>query len=312
MERLVELALQSKSLEELMGLAKEEGHQFDSEEILLKDLHDHWQSYLRMELDRDYSERPLPKKMPYLETTIKGKRCRVYGVVHEINPSRSYATLVREAFSAPLWLIEQNVRKVFNHHHGIEIPDHYVKRGKFFPEMPKVFRQGVLRGVTFPFSTIATFESRLKEREIKSRALTKGVTPHEALSIYHPLSIFNENLPNHLDLELRERRKNILYSNWQRRSAYQAEFLRVWRQQEDRNILVGAAHATDIIHFLEKGTKSQKIVDVANRHAELLQNDPEKFHSLYSRIANGEKTMLSLAAFSGFVTPYAALAYFLF
>ncbi len=304
MNSIPELALQAKTLEELMELAKEEGHQFDSEEILLKDLHDHWQSYLRMELDRDYSERPLPKKMPYLETTIKGKRCRVYGVVHEINPSRSYATLVREAFSAPLWLIEQNVREVFNHHHGIEIPDHYVKRGKIFSNLPTFFGRGILKAISLPFATI--------QNQKKRREGVQKLTPLEALSIYHPLSILNENLPNHLDLELRERRKNVSYSNFQRRSAYQAEFLRVWKQQEDRNILVGAVHATDIIHFLEKGTKSQKIVDVANRHAELLQNDPEKFHSLYSRIANGEKAMLSLAAFSGFVTPYAALVYFLF
>ncbi len=303
MNSIPELALQAKSLEELMGLAKEEGHHFDSEELLLKNLHDHWQNYLRTELDRDYSERPLPHKMPYLETTIKGKQCRVYGIVHETNPSKSYVTLVREAFSTPLWLIEQNVKEVFNHHHGIEIPDHYVNRGKIFSDLPTFFAQGVLGAITLSFATIPNQ---------KKRKVIQELTPIEAFSIYHPPSIFNENLPNHLDLELRERRKNVSYSNWQRRSAYQAEFLRAWKQQEDRNILVGVAHATDIIHFLEKGTKNQKIVDVANRHAELLQNDPEKFHSLYSRIANGEKTILSLATVSGFVTPYAALVYFLF
>ncbi len=309
MKTLPELALQAKSLEELMTVAREQGQRFDCEELLLRDLQNCWKSYLRAEIDRDYSERPLPEIMPHLETTIKGKRCRVYGVVHEINPSPLYLKLVQGVFSTPLWLIEQNLKKILYLKEGIEIPDHYIKKGKFFTDLPGFFGDGVLRGITFPFSTIATRRSRLEEREIKLRA--RKLTPFEALSIYHPSSIFNENLPCHLDLEVRERKKPASYSNYQRRSAYQAEFLRAWMDQDDRNILVGAAHATDIIHFLEKGTKNQKIVDVANRHAELLRGDPEQYHAMYSRIANGEKVILSLAAFTGAVTPYAALAYLL-
>jgi len=305
MNGLPELALQAKSLEELMKLAAERGYKINSEKLFLRDLQDQWQAYLRTELTEwgdGYSTRPLPTTIPHLETTIKGKHCGVYGVIHEQEPSEPYLKMVKEVFSLPHWLIEQNLKKKFNLRSGIEIPDHYIKKWKGLADLPKYFALGFRRGITFP----------LTKTENRKRTQKSELTLAEAASLHHPPSIFNKNLPCHLDLELKEREKNPVYSEWQRRSAYQAEFLRAWRDQDDRNILVGAAHATDIIHFLEKRIGDQRIVDLAHNHAELLQTDPEKYYSMYAWIRNLEMTTIQITMVTGFVTPYATLAYLLF
>lgn len=337
MEKLAKLALRAKSIDDFVALVREDGYPIKSEKALFKELHRKWKKTIYLITEYGfYDKAPTPEELPHLETRVEKELYRVYGVAHDENPSESYLELVSKTCqsicqsSNCLW--EQYVQETLHGSLGREIPDHCAKRGGIFSSMPSHWTAGLTYGFLLPFLLLSKISkigkpSLKNPEEEKRRELDRKIlTDTEAITFYLPPVALSPELPIHLDLELREREKTVYYSQNQLRSAYQAEFLRAWNIPElttekqleektggskekihEKNIFVGAAHAYEVIHFLENGTKNQRVVDLAHRHAELLNTDPEKFQSFCQKIKARETTTISIASWTGLMTPYALL-----
>ncbi|MBS3169735.1 hypothetical protein J4210_04580 [Candidatus Woesearchaeota archaeon] len=317
MKPLPKLALQAVSIDDFVTLAGQAGHLVKDEDILLEHLKEEWLKYrLYIFLRKDYSHLPLPNQLPHLETEKDGITYTVFGIVHEQEPSQPYLHIVKNTAPALAGLWEQNVMKHFAHLQGIEIPDHYVKKQRDLRLVNSSFWDGFTDGIVLPLLPLFIPQIREKRRVEKEKKEKKEtmLTALEAITLSEPFAIIPfAELPIHLHLELAERVRPTSYSPYQRRSAYMAEFLKAWDNRAPRKtITVGAGHVLEIIHFLEKGTKDQQIVDLAWGDAELLNSDPLEFHHFYRRYKTKERLLGSIAIGSGFLTPYALLAKWLF
>lgn len=337
MTNLPFLALQAKSIDDFVALVREDGYLIKSEKALLKELHRKWKKTIYLITESGlYDRTTIPDELPCLETRIEKESYRVYGVAHDENPSELYLELVGRTCqsicqsSNCAW--EQYVQETLHCTQGREIPDHCAKRGGIFSSVHQHWTAGLTYGIFLPFlllgkiSKIGKSPPKNPEEEKRRELDRKRLTDAEAITFYLPPVALSPELPIHLDLELREREKIVHYSQNQLRSAYQAEFLRTWNIPEltpekqleeetggcgekihEKNIFVGAAHAYEVIHFLENGTKNQRVVDLAHQHAELLNIDPEKFQSFCQKIKTRETAAISIASWSGLMTPYTLL-----
>jgi hypothetical protein len=90
-----------------------------------------------------------------------------------------------------------------------------------------------------------------------------------------PQVIQNERggLPDHLTLEL-EIQNGVPMDFITKRSAFQAEFMRHWKKNEDRALHVGGMHSTEINFFLKHGVADHVICERAAKHAYNAENRP--------------------------------------
>ncbi len=313
------LALKADTIDDLVARALEEGHPVISEDALLEKLRREWRTYILAKLILSQVSDPsipLPEQIPHSETQRDGTSYRVYGIAHDSRPSEPYLELVRKTCAPFVGLWEQGLPKFFSHDGGIEIPDHYAARHWPFSNIPICYRQGLRFGLALPIILPLLMLDVLNGGSLSSSMKREGLTPVEAMTLHWSSREFSPSFPLHLELELTERKKTTPYSQTQRRSGYQAEFLRAWNQQrteyngrdEPKNITVGAGHVEEILIFLKNGIKDQKTVDLAHRHAELLHTDPERFTALCERIKNREGLTNDFAYHAGILTPYALLA----
>ena len=127
----------------------------------------------------------------------------------------------------------------------------------------------------------------------------------------------HQSIPANIRILLVEKEGRPYDPLMQRRSAYQAEFLRAWKKGEERKILAGIGHAPEIKHFLLHGVKEAEIVERAHAHAELLERDPQQYASLrnwlnmqtyFTTIAAGMTASLGWGLGTGL--PVFAVAYY--
>ena len=168
---------------------------------------------------------------------------------------------------------------------------------------------GFLSGVTLPLHVYLRFRNAKRTRTILNEmAKISLFTPRYDTIILNEKydKTFNImfdhpfNLPSSISLELKQDLNLPLNSVLDLRSAYMAEFAREWKKEEDRNILVGAAHTPQIKYFLEKGVKDQRIVDLAHEHAALAKDDLDKlvhYHSSPTIKSNKLKQASAKATF---------------
>lgn len=319
MNSLPELALQAKSIDELIDLCGKNGHHFSSEDALITILRSKWAwMKARMEKKNEPSENFFPgKKLPSLGVMMDGTTYSIYGIIHDQKCGEDYINLINQTVSSEgNWLIEQNLKKIVGFSNGTEILDHAAAPDPVY-DPKRNYLLGVLLGtLALPFFSGVAVSKRMRRTYISYRKREKEVFQTLAQkSITEPLELFSQSLdlPYYIDLELRERHSPAKYTDLQRRSAYQAEFLRLWHPQQckqEKNILVGAAHAPEIFYFLRNGVKDQKMTDLAGKHARLLNEDPERYAARVRRAGQLEKGLIWTSTALGILTPYAVAGSF--
>ncbi len=320
MEKLVELALQAKSLEELMTLSKANGNQYQSEEDLIRELYWNWETEVNKRMKRESGLSSFAQqKLPPMELVKDGTTYSIYGIAHDKECGKDYIDLINRTVCADEnWLIEQNLKKMLGISNGIEIVDHSVAP-RSVSNPGKNYLGGILMGVLGPlFLAGLGVSGRVRRVRRQYKTIKKEFIQEIAKkTITGPLELFfeNQDLPYYVDLELRERKSPPEYTGVQQRSAYQAEFMRFWNpslSRQEKNILVGAAHAAEVVYFLQRGVKEQRITDLAGKHARLLEEDPEKYAALVKRTKLLETGVVVSSEILGVLTPYAMAGYFLF
>ncbi|MBI4152196.1 hypothetical protein HY495_00665 [Candidatus Woesearchaeota archaeon] len=312
---LPELALQAESIDDFVALAGQEGHVVKDEDTLLKQLGEEWVKYQLKKFKEDYRHFPLPDQLPHLETEKDGITYTVFGIVHGPKPSQPYLHIVKNTAPALAGLWEEGIRERFKYSSGISIPDHHAGKWKEYEAVQKFIARGVANSLLLPCALLLSpFGKSAKEiQKTESEEEKQELTQHEATSFFQTFPEQNFNFPLHLSLELAERTRPAHYTTVQRRSAYMAEFLRTWdNRAPSKTITAGAGHVTEIIHFLEKGTKDSQIVDLAQKDAELLNNDPREFHHFYQRVWRREGIANTSAFLFGLAAPYFSIGFFLF
>lgn len=91
------------------------------------------------------------------------------------------------------------------------------------------------------------------------------------------------------------------YTSVQRRSAYHAEFARLWKPGEPKKVLAGAGHAPEIEYFWANGVKDSRITDIAAAHIELLAQHYDEFMSFVDRSEHTLKGQETWAEFVGYL-----------
>lgn len=109
------------------------------------------------------------------------------------------------------------------------------------------------------------------------------------------------DLPAYADLQLRNSLRPASYTLDQRKSAYMAEFMRVWQPDSERALLADAKHAAEVQYFLTYRIADSAVVELAQKHAELLLSDQLKFASPAATVGNVMTRADNLAVYASMV-----------
>ena len=283
------------SIDALIGLYAQKGLIFPNQRNFINAVRRDWRLE-RKRLLKEVKTKEVPAQLPSLEVLVDGAKVRIRGVAHKPGLDEQVIALVTDAVNSSNhanWLFEQKVKSDFPKAlAGIELPDFLLFYFKDYFAM--YFQRGLVVGAKLPVACtiglvgildywVTKLYSGISRRGKGSGFVQDYFTlqslyfDRQLLNV--PLRAFTSSLPAYVDIQLREM-GNKKYNPTQRRSAYSAEFLRFWRANEEREIVVGAGHAPEVEYFLRHGVKSTAITELAYRHVELFEEDPEKFFKL--------------------------------
>lgn len=278
--------VKANTIDELLNQYIRTGHTFTPQQDFFVTVRNDWQAGRAALWGKTIKEinsgqlPPIPQRPPSIEVIIDGVIYRIYGETHGVRESvEEYGRLfLQELNAATNLLLEQKI-KVRNPTDAtavVEMFDHsllppYYGIPQMLPILPYAFHSAI--------------------SYISSKIGKKVLTPHELFEtmalvrLSMPLELSAMSLPAYVELELRERAKQAKYSltRSQKRSAYMAEFARLWRRGEDKALLVGAKHAPEMKYFLLRGVKDPRITELASRHVELLKTDPERYQRMKAK-----------------------------
>lgn len=311
----------ASSIDELISLYESKGCSFNRQNGFLNFLEKQWAKHRVQIRKQAFSQ----EKILPLEVVAGDETFNIFGVVHEMfmfgfsfSPPYDYKSLVRESIPnrgtlfAEHYLLDYST---FRSESIVEMPDHVAApystalrgfRANFFSGLmiTPVLALGV---ALLPYTLWRN--KRTRKNEDSGKELYGSFLPlvydGNKNSLLH-------KLPPVVEIELREQRGIGRYNTIQARSAYQAEFARYSKCEGGKNLVVGAIHTQEIEYFLKKGTKDQRIVDLAGSHAELLQEDQNKYTSLLKNIRGGHKAVALAGFLSGLSIPSYALYQLIF
>src|SRR3989344_7395933 len=261
-------------IDELRALYEEKRGSFRSEREFLRFLKNDWRRICN-NYNRDSEEQA---KFKLLEVIIDRVFYNIYGISVDPTLGKEYRKIISNTVKpGQNWLLEQNLGLYLQlPEKAIEIPDNLVASRSHLCK--KGLSDFLLDSCSLPFYVPFYVADSITGENIFALNRTEAL---ERLSL-HPEK-FTTPLPSYVKIELNEKQDPVKYTPDQARSAYQAEFMRAWKEREDKNILVELSHAPQIQYFLRKGVKDQKIVDAAQSQAELLEQDAEKFSELVKK-----------------------------
>ncbi len=313
MDSIDEIIMTSRSTREVETRLREQGLDFQNRTELFSLLQKRWGS-LKESMREEYdsissnSDFSLPSELPSLEVSINQQPCKIYGLIHDLAAGEEYLSLIYKTVAQrQYWLMEQYIPSVMfilsaiSSTEKIELPDHLAPRSKE-KDLLKAYLRGLTTGVALPFAL--PFVKHLGRRHKQRIKNLVRFTFDPGLEMINALA--RTDLPYYADLEEKGNGKKATYNPNQQRSAYMAEFLRYWKPEQPRNILTGAAHAAEIRYFIEQGVKEQRIVEMAQEHAEVAENDPLKFAMIVRRSKQRTFTEAQCRGL-GFITPYVLL-----
>jgi len=248
------------SIDDLAELYSQRGVHLSDRKKLLKVLKSDWDA----ERSRVYQEartRETPRGIPHIDVAIDGVTYGVYGVRHwyHDDPSLYRELVAKEVDEQTNWLWEQGISGLFpDAKGGFEVIDWSAGR------IRDKLLDSVRFGLSFPWIQLYLESRSLQPQKALENDLWFLKTPSIAL----------HKLPAYVEIEQRLP-GNLTRS--QMRSAYQGEFMKAWKKGEDKNIVVGKYHVSEIEYFLLNSVKDSRIIELAGQHAELLERDPEKY-----------------------------------
>lgn len=274
------------SIDALVGLYAQKGFSFPEQRNFVHAVRRDW----RLEQRRLFKEAKAKAKeasaqLPSLEVLVDGTAVSIHGVTHKPSLGKQFIGTVTYAVNTSNhanWLFEQNVKKEFRSITvGIELPDHLLYHWKelFTEDFLRSLRLGAMVPVIIPLSLVRlpTYYASKLYSVISQHGKSQDST---VWFLNVPLRAWAFPLPAYVDIQMREM-GNKEYNQAQRRSAYSAEFLRLWRVNEERGIVAGTGHAPEAEYFLKHGVKDAAITELAHCHVELLEQDPERFSQLH-------------------------------
>lgn len=239
----------------------------------------------------------LPDEFPITEIEVEGEKYQVCGIVHTFAAGFEYLKkLISKIESQPWWTFEHNLKSEFLPlSRAIEIPDHFY-RGELH-RVAFQYSTWLKRG----FTTVSSCLTRLKTSISNSRQMVASEKRLLESTANLPDDIFQE-LPDNIDL-LRRDALGIPYNSVQERSAYQATFIKHWEPSnlinpdidksklpfgeeawKTKGILVGKAHAQQVIFFLKHGAQQcPEVEQRAIRDVTLLNQDYQAWANKSSR-----------------------------
>lgn len=259
------------TIEGLVGLYSQKGHSFPDQKAFIAAVKKDWAAEQKR-VFREAMKKEPPLKPSSLDAVIGGATVSIYGVVHKPELGKKFAQTVADVVnSGGNWLFEQNLKSDFRKAKGgTEIPDHSLFYGReIFADNLKEFLGGLIIFPLLPLVPVALSVYCWEK-------LKKGDKDSSLKYLNVPLRAWAKPLPAYVDIGLREQHTKPKYDSTQRRSAYQAEFVRAWKKGEQRSIVVGAAHVPQIEYFLKHGVKDKKVIEMANQHVALLEYEPGK------------------------------------
>jgi hypothetical protein len=155
---------------------------------------------------------------------------------------------------------------------------------------------------TFLETLVAEFDESMNNPIVGRDKSYKPLEVEEAEDDRHletlriPLEYWSDHLPAHVQLQLKGKTwrkrmgkmRGLKYSSIQRRSGYQASFLRYWKREGTKRILVGAAHAAEIAYFLKHEIRNPSIPGIAREHIHILETNPQEYATIAKRYMRRE------------------------
>ncbi len=295
---------QVTSLEDLGRLYLDREREFKTTEELIDLVRQDWQIHARRWQRDSLQEKETFK--PLIERiTVDGKDCVLMGVVHSHVMGFEYIKELMDVVTKnPFWLSEHKLTAEFLPIPILEIPDHAADGF-----LPRLLRFQKRTFITMPLralqSRIRMGRARPGEGSVSHQDLVRSLAnmPPEALS----------DLPANIDILWREK-SGLPLNECQRRSAFQAAFLRTWNPQgwpeaqalreqapeaikarwNEKAIMVGAGHVPEIAYFLKHGIPDKRIERLAVKQAELLNESVEK----YVRFLARQESLFQVASYA--------------
>lgn len=266
-----------ETVESLIELYKQKGIEFSNRRDFLRRVRKDWKTeYERFR--KEAFSKPTPDKLPSLEVVVDETYYQIFGIHHgEVEKADPrYSSLISEVKRDNL-LLEQGLRD-FYRWPNVEILD--------------LAANSNLEAFKYLF-ILSFFPLELPHLFSAEHVQIKGAHLHE-LNI--PIEAFGE-LPAYLGVQIR---RSLSYD--QRKSAYQAEFMRAWKKGEDKSIIVGRLHAAEIKYFLKNPIRSNRVQELAQYHAELAETDPGRYLAEFEGVKSSRSKYMSIGSTAGFAT----------
>lgn len=282
--------LSTCSLAQLEEMYERAGERFNDRIQLVERVRCDWALAVKGELQRT-QEQGSPEEAFSETVTIGEQSYTIFGGTHCWGSGQEYHRIFENAIAEHKnILFEQGMARVFKYPRGaVAVADWAAGRNSEY------FMIGLHAGLAFP----------LLVWEMLNPWQARG----DMASLRQPIAIQNEigGLPDHIALEIQEE-QGIPLDFYQRRSAYQAAFLKHWHPGEDCAIHVGALHATQIRHFLQSGINDLHVEELGRQHALRADHSPLIYRMIYlAEWARGISVSM-LGMLSG-IAPWGAAAY---
>ncbi len=298
----------AQSIEELIHLYESHGYSFARESDLLEVLWPDWREHQKKGFSRWDS--PPPEKISPLEVMVKNTTYRIFGIIHSYNgwkPDEGYRELLKKSLAdEEVMFCEQYLPQDLNlTKEHIEILDHGVSPALQWLKFTLHFKTGLFGPLALALAPVYLAKQKISPSVPRKQQVKLAMSAYISQT-YDPqtLALLGHDLPPAMEIELQERKKKIRYTSNQRRSAYQAEFVRHADVGNLRTIVVGAAHAWEIKYFLEHGVRDPKIAERAAAHAARLRESLERYQSLV-RKTKVQGHAISVGGLMLGLTPYA-------
>ncbi len=200
-------------------------------------------------------ELPVPNKIQSLDVVIDKVKYSIFGISHADDIGDAYVQMITS---------EMNTKK------------NLVWEGNITSKFPDI-QNGIELGCPSTIPTYILVGKGIKKfhrqilRKLKIKPVPKDNSIAHIRRFNYPVEArWSKQLPAYVEIRLKEEHKHPGYSYTEKMSGFQAEFMKAWKPGEDKNILNGNFHPTEVRYFLNNQIKSQKIVDRAWGLAELL------------------------------------------
>jgi len=236
--------------------------------------------HTKLEAETESWSKVKPSVLDSMSVRNGKTKFRVYGVVHGWTGggSQAYRDFVYESVvSTKNLLCEKMLGAIYLGRRGKEIPDFTVLG------ILGQWRLAMGAMLMWPMFFYHAFADLLRERLRKTDPEVDTLATIIDSVRYHNLDpelrrAIGGDLPTRLQIEYEMKNwrsaKRYLYLDLLLcvvpRSAYQAEFARVWAEENNLDevaLLVGDRHMTEIAHFLRKPIADERILRAARRHA---------------------------------------------